>query len=222
MRIIASIEKGEAVRFISHLDIQRSLQRTVRRAGLPVSFSQGFNPHPLISFATALSVGQTGGGEWIEIKMDEDISTDEFTRRMNESFPEGMRVSSAYIAREGTPSVATLMRSAEYSASCSGVNTDLMLRAVNDVMSGQSIIVTKSKKQNGRKVKDAEVDLKPMIYDFSVVSVTSDSIKVRAEGRLDAAGGLNMDLLLRAINDAAGINAQWRICRERINLSQEL
>ena len=218
MRIIASIKKGEEVRFISHLDLQRSLQRTVRRAGLPVSFSQGFNPHPLISFATALSVGQTGDGEWIEIKLDNDMSTDEFTRRMNENFPEGMSVTAAYIAREGTPSVASLMESAEYSAVCSGVDAETLLCAINEVMSGDSIMVTKSKKQNGKKVKDAEVDLKPMLYDFAVVSVKDGTVKVRAKGRLDSAGGLNMELLLRAINNTAGIDVPWRICREKINL----
>ena len=57
MRLIARLTKLEPVRFVSHLDILRLLQRAFRRAGVPLSYSQGFNPHPLLSFATALSTG---------------------------------------------------------------------------------------------------------------------------------------------------------------------
>ena len=218
MRIIASIKKGDEVRYISHLDIQRSLQRTVRRAGLPVSFSQGFNPHPLISFATALSVGQTGDNEWVDIRFDEDITPAEFIRRMNANFPAGMSVTDAYIPKEGTPSVASMMEAAEYTASASGIERDAFLRAINEVVTGDRIIVTKSKKQNGKKVENAEVDIKPMLYDFYIVSVHPDSITVHTKGRLDAAGGLNMELLLRAINEKAGQDVRWRINRDRIVL----
>ena len=56
MRIIASFYKHEQVMFVSHLDMQRLFQRAFRRADLPLAYSNGFNPHPLLSFATALSV----------------------------------------------------------------------------------------------------------------------------------------------------------------------
>ena len=55
MRIIARFEKNDSVRFVSHLDVQRLFHRAMRRAGLPIAYSNGFNPHPLMSFATALS-----------------------------------------------------------------------------------------------------------------------------------------------------------------------
>ena len=55
MRIIVSFYKHEQVMFVSHLDMQRLFQRAFRRADLPLAYSNGFNPHPLLSFATALS-----------------------------------------------------------------------------------------------------------------------------------------------------------------------
>ena len=60
MRIIAVFEKSERIRHIGHLDIQRAVQRALRRSGLPVAYSQGFNPHILITFASALSTGACG------------------------------------------------------------------------------------------------------------------------------------------------------------------
>ena len=71
MRIIARFEKGEAVRFVSHLDIQRTFQRAFRRANIPLAYSQGFNPHPQLSFATALSLGYTSEAEWFDVKLAE-------------------------------------------------------------------------------------------------------------------------------------------------------
>ncbi|MBR4019618.1 MAG: TIGR03936 family radical SAM-associated protein [Clostridia bacterium] len=56
MRIIARFNKEDSVRFVSHLDVQRLFQRAFRRADLPVAYSNGFNPHQQLSFATALTV----------------------------------------------------------------------------------------------------------------------------------------------------------------------
>ena len=60
MRIIAVFEKSSRIRHIGHLDIQRAFQRGLRRSGLPVAYSNGFNPHILITFASALSTGACG------------------------------------------------------------------------------------------------------------------------------------------------------------------
>ncbi len=73
MRLIAGFKKGEEARCLSHLDFQRALQRLLRRAGLPLLYSSGFNPHPLISYASALPVGATGDCEAVELQT-EDIS----------------------------------------------------------------------------------------------------------------------------------------------------
>ena len=89
MRIAARFKKGEQVRFVSHLDVQRMFQRSFRRAGIPVAYSQGFNPHPLTSFATALSVGCSSDAEWIDVKLDRDMSLTEFSMKLNSALPNG-------------------------------------------------------------------------------------------------------------------------------------
>ena len=221
MKIIASLNKSEEARYISHLDIQRSLQRTVRRADIPVAFSQGFNPHPQISFATALSVGQTGSNEWVEIKLEKEISTDDFMQRMNAAFPRGMSINAAYFKENGFPSVASLMTEAEYTAICTDGDFAALERAINELSCADEISVLKSKKEKGRKV-EAQVDIKPMLYSLSVTERTDERIVVKARGRLDTAGGLNMDLLLRTANEKANAEVYWKINRDKIILKQEL
>lgn len=92
MRLIANFHKGEALRFISHLDIQRLLQRALKRADMPVSYSQGFNPHPLLAFSSALALGYTSDAEWMDVRMEEAVDPQEFPARLNAVLPEGLRV----------------------------------------------------------------------------------------------------------------------------------
>ena len=70
MRIIAVFEKSVRLRHIGHLDIQRAVQRGLRRSGLPVAYSQGFNPHILVTFASALSTGACGEREIMDVKKE--------------------------------------------------------------------------------------------------------------------------------------------------------
>ena len=66
MRMLAVYHKTESARYISHLDVQRTLQRAFRRAKLPLRFSEGFNPHPELSFASALATGTTSAAAWFD------------------------------------------------------------------------------------------------------------------------------------------------------------
>ena len=87
MRMLAVYHKGPSLAFISHLDVQRTLQRAMRRAGIPLAFSQGFNPHPKLSFASALATGQTSDAEWFEAELSEDVEPEAFVSRVNGVLP---------------------------------------------------------------------------------------------------------------------------------------
>ena len=89
---ILKYKRGEEVKYISHLDFIRFIQRVMRRADLPMSFSQGFNPHPLMSVALPLSVGVTADGELIKIGFEKDFKEDELKEIINNAFPPGFEV----------------------------------------------------------------------------------------------------------------------------------
>ena len=92
MRMIAEFEKMGRMSWFSHLDLQNTMQRALRRAQLPVAYSQGFNPHVLTSFATALSVGCQSRGEVMEVEMAGEISPEEFVEKLNACLPDGLKV----------------------------------------------------------------------------------------------------------------------------------
>ena len=114
MKLIAAYQKGSEVSLISHLDIQRTLQRAFRRAGLPLLYSNGFNPHPQFSFATAAATGMSSDCEWFEVQLSEPIAPEEFVSRANAVMPVGMSVSGAFEPPEGFGSLSAKLRAAEY------------------------------------------------------------------------------------------------------------
>jgi radical SAM-linked protein len=100
------ITKGEAVRYISHLDYSRAVERALRRAKLPVAYSEGFNPHMKMAFASALSLGVTSDAEYLDVEVTSEISAADFGAALAPQLPPGI----AYKAvREITAQHAALM-----------------------------------------------------------------------------------------------------------------
>ncbi len=89
---IIKYARDERVKYISHLDFVRLFHRTVRRADLPFMFSQGFNPHPIMTVAQPLSVGVTSECEYMNVGFDGDFSTEELKTRINSSLPPGYSI----------------------------------------------------------------------------------------------------------------------------------
>ena len=91
------LSKKGRIKFVSHLDMFRMMQRTVRRADIPLWYTEGFNPHPYISFLLALSLGVESEGEPVDIRIVGDMSPEEVKERLNACLPEGLRVEAAAV-----------------------------------------------------------------------------------------------------------------------------
>jgi hypothetical protein len=106
--------KREAVKFISHLDLLNTLTRAFRRAEIPMAYSQGFNPHPKISFGSTLPVGTTSEAEFADIALETYMEPDDFISRSNDELPSGLEFLEAQEIPIGVPS---LMASSMFMAS---------------------------------------------------------------------------------------------------------
>ena len=92
MRIGVKFSRTGRTRFVSHLDMQRLFSRALRRSGLPVKYSQGFNPHIVTSFASALAVGMETHGDYMEFYTTEDVPVGEIKQRLTDAMPEGIGI----------------------------------------------------------------------------------------------------------------------------------
>ncbi|MCS6803245.1 MAG: TIGR03936 family radical SAM-associated protein [Chloroflexota bacterium] len=104
--------RGEAVKYISHLDLMRLFVRACRRAGLPLAYSGGFSPSPAISFALPLAVGVVGEQELVELGFREAVSADEVVAALRPQLPPDVEVLEAWPA-SGKP-LARLIVAADY------------------------------------------------------------------------------------------------------------
>jgi radical SAM-linked protein len=84
--------KGEEVKYISHRDIIRAFTRAIRRSGLPIAFSQGFNPHMKISWGQALKVGAASEAEQAELHFDRFIKPSEVMEYLAPCMPKGLEI----------------------------------------------------------------------------------------------------------------------------------
>lgn len=87
-----AFKKGEQLRFLSHLDYAQAVERTIRRAGIAMAYSEGFNPHMKISFSSALALGITATCEYADLDILEDIPVDAVIARLNRVAPPGLEV----------------------------------------------------------------------------------------------------------------------------------
>ena len=162
MRMYAVFEKGARLRHIGHLDILRTVQRAVRRSGLPVSYSKGFNPHILLGFASALSVGAVGDNELMELELDQEISPDELKEALNVALPKDIRVKKTGVLPEGSPSLMALVAAAAWEVRFLGEHAEELLASTVALMEQDEIMSTR-KSKSGEK----EVNIKPSILAFS-------------------------------------------------------
>ena len=207
MRIIAAFQKNKEISYTSHLDVQRTLQRAFRRAQLPLAFSKGFNPHPKLSFATALATGYTSDGEWFEVELDQPIELTSFCAQVNAALPDGMRIVDAFEADDSIDTLSKLIRAARYELTVhfeAPVPPGAVADAVQAIMESSTLIVEKKTKSGIRPA-----DIRPDILEASVKEESEDKAIVAVVGSLTAAGGLRAETFVRALFDRLHLNGYF-------------
>ena len=201
MRMLAVFEKGERIRHIGHLDIQRSVQRGLRRSGLPVAYSNGFNPHILITFASALSTGACGKREIMDVTMAEEVSAEEFLDRMNKAMPPEMQLSEARQLDQKHPALMASLRAAEYDLTIRDPGeAEKLVSAIPAMMERETVTAM-------RKTKTAlkETDIKPLIY-----ALKGDGQHIYATLVLTEREACKPGMLIEALTREAGMEGEIR------------
>ena len=202
-------KKEDEMIFISHLDLQRLLQRAFRRAKINLSYSEGFNPHPKMSYGNALALGVESQGEYVDIEIEDDITVEEFLKRINEELPDGIKFVKGQEIDPKTPSLSSIIVYGEYI-----FNIDLEVplskefvksRVLNFVKSKEIIITKKNKK--GKKV---EVDIRPMIRNFDLVSLDDNRVTFVSTIATGSKANLNINILIPQILDMLNLDMDPR------------
>jgi radical SAM-linked protein len=161
MRIVFATD--DSVKYVGHLDMARAWERAIRRARLPLAYTQGFNPQPRIQFAAALPVGFTGQAELVDVYLNEELEPDRFLARLSAVLPAGLRPVEARIVPRDWPSLQSQLRAARYRVE---VETDEGAEHFQDRLAS-FMARTAAWRERRRGKEQVRYDLKPLVRSLA-------------------------------------------------------
>ena len=179
-RVRLRFAKRGRLRFLSHRDVARSFERAVRRAGLPVSHSHGFSPHPRLSWVGAAPTGAASEAEYVEIGLTEALEPAAVASALDAALPDGLDVLAA--AAAGGASLADRIDASRWSIELPGVAPEVLRAALSALVERESLVVERVT-PSGRR----QIDVRAALVDA----------QVSAGGRLDA--GIDVCAILTAV-----------------------
>lgn len=188
-------KKTEELKYIAHLDTLRVFTRAIRRAKLPVAYSQGFNPHPLISFVMPLSLGFTSNCEYVDIGFEyvpEDVSA-----TLGKALPDGFVITDFYEPQDGPVDITACVYGVSF-------ENPINIPEIETFFAAEELVVDKKSKKGIK-----QVDIIPMILGYDVserfVSMTLSAGTV---------SNLNPELVLKHM--PTDDENTYQVCREKI------
>jgi radical SAM-linked protein len=176
-RLRLRFTKAGKIRFTSHRDVARMWERALRRSRLPVAYSQGFVPHPLVSFGLALPTGCESRGEYLDVRLGAavpgEIPVGALPAGLSPLLPAGIDVTAADLVDKEGGSLQQEVASCDWELEVLGVPGEELQERVDDLLSAPVLTVWRERK--GRQTED---DIRPAIL---ALSVTSPNGHLRAE-----------------------------------------
>jgi radical SAM-linked protein len=205
-KLTVTFRKGGSARFLSHLDLTATLEYAVRRAGLPVSLSEGFSPRPRLSVAASLALGYVGAAEILEITLRESVDPAAVGERLGAVLPAGIEIISVEQIESGAKTAASRLQSAVYRVDLPAPIDDLQQR-VDDLLRRPTLEVEEPRDGHMRRR-----DLRPLILVLRALAPAS----LRIEVRMDGEGSVRPEQILTLMKLPT---QAVRITRERIVLA---
>jgi len=181
-------------KYISHLDLLRAFTRAISRAQLPVRYTQGFNPHQIITFSLPLPIGVTSETEFVDIDFDETVDNPEIMERLNENLPPDIRV----ISVGGLIHSATDICLADYDIFVKAPK-EIEKNTVESFFDKENIPVMKKTKKG-----DKEVNLVDYINRIEIVECKTSEMRIKVT--LSAGGAMNIkpEIMMSALEREIG------------------
>ncbi|MCD6291306.1 MAG: DUF2344 domain-containing protein [Anaerolineae bacterium] len=189
-RLRITFVKGEQIRWVSHMDLVRLWERALRRAGIPMAYTQGFNPQMRIQFASALPTGCSGRAELADVWLAQGVPPETFVERLREQLPTGVKLLDAWEVDRRAPSLQSLVRSAEWQVVVDApeVADETIERRVAEILEASEWMRERRRRPNE---PPRRYDLRSLIYSL------------RFDGR-DEDGRLVLTMHLKAEPGATG------------------
>ena len=196
-KIICKYSKTGYLKYISHLDVLRFIQRSVKRAGIKAKYSEGFNPHMKTSFGYPLSLGIESIGEYFELEVDEKIEPKLFTEKMNTVMPKEMQI----IKVEYSEDRDSLMKRCAYARYLINIESDIDVNMLNeyfDEMLNQGVKYIRQKKNKKNKIVAKELNTKDLLH-YLKAEKANNRIRIMAVFKTQETGSMKVEEFIKLL-----------------------
>ncbi|WP_317366922.1 TIGR03936 family radical SAM-associated protein [uncultured Tyzzerella sp.] len=202
------------IKYTGHLDLLKIFQRAIKRANLPISYSQGFNPHQIMSFAIPLPLGMESEAEYIDMQFDEDLTPEYIKDTLNKDMPIGMEILNVVRLKEGQKSAPSIVCIGEYEIL---LNTSINKNNIEDFLSQKEINIERITKKRGKEITKT-VNIREDIFSIQYL----DSNKIKATISTGSAKNLKPDVLIERLYNFLNIPYEkYKINYKRVALFDE-
>ncbi|HJI93016.1 MAG TPA: TIGR03936 family radical SAM-associated protein [Oscillospiraceae bacterium] len=196
--------KTGRLKYISHLDINRAMSRALKRAQIPLWYTEGFNPHPYMSFSLPLSLGVESLCESVDLRIIGDITNDEIKNRLNNVLPQDIKIVDVYDDFRDNSEIVY----SDYVYKFKFKDNEAAFEKIKNVLSSDEIIALKKGKQ-GRKRVMKETNIKSFIDKYSI-SIRNDVIVLNIRLLAGPEKNLNPSLLFDTIIRLIDMDFEWK------------
>lgn len=200
-RLRLTFAKKQPIKYIAHLDLALAWERALRRARIPMAYSQGFNPRPKMQFASGLPLGSTGQAELLDIVVSRPLDPADVLEAIRPKLPAGIVLHTVEEIPVKAPATQQLVREAEYRVT---VETD---RAANDLnqriaalLAAEEIITARK-----RKKRIENINIRPWIHELRIESIAAGDVVFYMRLTAGQFGNLRPEHVLEAL----GLGENW-------------
>ena len=197
-------------RYVSHLDLMRAMTRSVRRAEVPLWYTEGYNPHPYLTFALPLSLGMESLYESMDIRIEGDSTNNEIFELMKGSMPPGIEIVSVEDPVDDPKKIAF----GEFDLLFDTEDADKLKALIESMLSAESLIVQKLGKQ-GRKKVLKDINLLEYLNSYSLTS-NGNRVKLTVVFPAGSTTNINPSLLSDEIVKQSGEEMATFVIRKRL------
>lgn len=206
--------KQGKIKYTGHLDLLKIFQRAIKRANLPISYSKGFNPHQIMSFAIPLPLGMESISEYIDMQFDKDLNSDFIKEELNKNMPIGMEILNVVKLKEGQKSAPSIVCIGEYE-----INLDCSIKKedIDKFLQNKEINIERVSKKRGKEILKT-INIKEDILNIEYLQEN----KIKAVISTGSAKNLKPDVLIETLYKFLNLSYEkYKIYYKRTGLFDE-
>lgn len=209
-RLRVTFTRGDEMKYITHLDLMRFWERALRRAGVPIAYSEGFSPHAQISLAAPLAVGTTSEAELMDVFLEARMTPRQLIEQANGQLPSAITIRSAEEVGLSLPALQAEVRFAEYDVDLEAGAAPDVEAAVAGFLAAESVPW-----QHMREDEVRRYDIRALVDDIRVTRPDGATVRLRMRLKNDNSGSGRPDQVVAAL----GLGAPSRIHRTKLILA---